>query len=111
MSAVPFKTDLLLPCLCGYKPDHYLVAYGPKPYIVWCPTCQKRNWKQLGDYYMNIIDEWNNNVRLRTKEELEAQSEADYQKKLAEHRENIRNGEDVNSRYYRNPIYNYEYDK
>lgn len=107
---VEIKTDLLLPCLCGYKPDHYKIAYGRKPYFIWCPVCQKQNWKSLGDLPINIINKWNNNVRIKTVEELKIQSEADYQKKLAEYRQDIKNGEDVNSRYYKNPIYNYKYD-
>ncbi len=71
---VTFKTDELLPCLCGYIPDHYSVAYGRTPYSIFCPTCIKQNWRAVGGNPKNIISEWNNNVRLKTKEELKTQS-------------------------------------
>lgn len=72
MSAVKFKTDKLLPCLCGFKPTHFIVAYGPTPYSIWCPNCKKQteNYKLIGGCEQDIIDLWNNIVRSKSKEEL-----------------------------------------
>ena len=71
---VKIKTDELLPCLCGGKPTYYEIAYGRTPYIVFCPDCKKRNWRGIGGSTMNIINEWNKNVRLKTKEDLSKES-------------------------------------
>ena len=71
---VDFKTDELIPCLCGFKPDHYSVSYGPTPYDVFCPECKKQaslftKYKVSGSP-SGIISYWNNHCAKMTKEEL-----------------------------------------
>lgn len=73
MADVEIKTDQLNPCLCGFNPDHYTIAYGRTPYIVWCPNCQKRNLQGVGGNGQNIIDHWNNDGAGKTVEELKSE--------------------------------------
>lgn len=56
------KTDKLKKCICGFKPDHYSVAYGRTPYSVFCPNCNKQT-KGKGGVSQNIVDYWNETAR------------------------------------------------
>lgn len=58
---IDVKTDKLLPCHCGKKPDHYSIGYGRTPYYVNCVDCIPRT-KYVGGcggYEGHIIDWWN----------------------------------------------------
>lgn len=72
MPAVNFKTDKLISCLCGFKPEYYSVLYGPTPYTIFCPICikQTQHYKRIGGCEQNIIDLWNNIVSRYSKQEL-----------------------------------------
>lgn len=58
MSLVKIPTDQLLPCHCGFKPDHYSISYGSAPYCVFCPEC-KRQIDGVGGESGAIIPWWN----------------------------------------------------
>lgn len=80
-----FPTDELVPCMCGFKPDHYEVNYGPTPYIVFCHGCKRgTNFTlcEVSGSPLNIIDYWNNHVANKTKEELRAEVVAREKAKL-----------------------------
>ena len=55
------KTDELITCECGSKPDHYSIEYGRTPYMVVCPGCKKQTnrYRQIGGLADNIIKFWN----------------------------------------------------
>lgn len=70
---VDVKTDELLPCKCGQEIKKYSVGYGHSPYIIFCPNCEKQTG--LSPYLItgsisNLIDFWNNKLRLQTKKEI-----------------------------------------
>ena len=73
---VKFDTDQLLPCMCGFKPDHYSVFYGPTPYEISCPSCKKHlgqaKCKVTGSPD-NAIDYWNSHIRHITADQLNAE--------------------------------------
>lgn len=69
-----FKTDKLIPCVCGFKPDHYSVAYGKTPYDVFCPVCKKQTTFAkclITGWHGNLIDYWNNHIAMMTLDEME----------------------------------------
>ena len=88
---VDIKTDELLPCLCGFKPDHYSIAYGSTPYDVFCPNCKKQftfsKYAVTGNKE-NAIHYWNNYIRLKTIEEIEFDYEHAKGERKAEEDEN-----------------------
>jgi hypothetical protein len=36
-----FKSNDIMPCQCGYRPEFYTVAYGTTPYSIHCKNCKK----------------------------------------------------------------------
>jgi len=69
-----FKTDELIPCVCGFKPDHYSIAYGSTPYDVFCPECKKQtNFAKclITGWYGHLVDYWNNHIAGITLVEME----------------------------------------
>lgn len=74
MSQVDFKTDELIPCQCGFKPDHYSIGYGRTPYDIYCPNCKKQSQfakcQVTGSHY-NLIDYWNKHVAGLTLEQMQ----------------------------------------
>lgn len=71
-----FKTNQLLECKCGFKPDHYNVYYGRTPYDVICPVCKKQTTMakcKVTNNPMNLISYWNDHIRHLTLEEMEAE--------------------------------------
>jgi hypothetical protein len=56
------NTDELLPCHCGFKPDHYSIGYSRAPYYVNCMSCRKL-LSGVGGPSENIIDWWNDHGR------------------------------------------------
>lgn len=69
---VDFVTDRILPCQCGFKPDHYIVGYGMTPYDIHCVPCGKQ--LALAKCLVtgspdNAIDYWNKHVAHLTNEE------------------------------------------
>ena len=82
------KTDKLLPCLCGYKPDSYSTGYGSEPWCIWGPNCKKQTnftHHYISNHVNNLFDYWNNYVRLKSKRQLAALGrEFDKRKKAQE---------------------------
>ena len=66
------KTDKLDPCRCGFKPDHYSIAYGSTPYSVFCPNCDKQAC-EVGGPSKDIISFWNDVVSNYKKEKFDGQ--------------------------------------
>jgi hypothetical protein len=69
-----FNTDELKPCICGFKPNHYSVWYGPTPYDIVCPNCRKQSARTkclVTGWVGHLIDYWNKHVAGMTKEELD----------------------------------------
>lgn len=59
---VDFPCICLAPCRCGFKPTSYSVAYGRRPYDVFCPTCRRQATSYcdgVGGYWWNIVWLWN----------------------------------------------------
>ena len=74
MTQVKFKTDKLLECRCGFKPNHYTVGYGSTPYDVWCPNCKKQTTLAkclVTSHSNNLFDYWNTHIRHLTKEDVD----------------------------------------
>lgn len=70
---VDFKSEEIKPCRCGFKPDHYSVAYGRTPYDINCPNCKKQTAMakcMVTGWYANVIDYWNQHIRHITKEQI-----------------------------------------
>lgn len=70
---VEFKTDELVPCRCGFKPDHFTIGYGRTPYDVFCPVCKKQSVHakcKVTNHHENAIDYWNKIVSKMTVEEI-----------------------------------------
>jgi hypothetical protein len=71
-------TDELVPCQCGFKPDHYSVYYSRTPYDIWCPNCRKQlnfaRCKVTGNHE-NAIDYWNSHLAVLTLSEIEQEVE------------------------------------
>lgn len=73
MSRVDFKIDQLVPCQCGFKPDHFDIGYGRTPYDIYCPVCKKQSSMakcKITGSHLNLIDYWNKHVSKLTKEEM-----------------------------------------
>ncbi len=73
---VDIKTDKLKDCNCGGKMDHYSVAYGSTPYILYCYKCEKSH--TMSPYEVtgneeNLIDFWNNHLADMTIEQIKAE--------------------------------------
>ena len=71
-----FKTDELLPCRCGFKPDHYSVYYGRTPYDVFCPDCKKQLARAkclVTGWAGHAIDYWNTHLCFITLEEMNSE--------------------------------------
>lgn len=71
---IKFKTDELIPCVCGFKPDHYSVAYGNTPYDIFCPECKKQTCLAkclITGWHGHLIDYWNNHIAVMTLEEID----------------------------------------
>ena len=69
-----FKTDELIPCICGFKPDHYNIAYGRTPYDIFCPNCKKQTTLAkcyITGWHGHLIDYWNKHIAKLTLKELE----------------------------------------
>ncbi len=64
-------TNCLARCRCGFKPDHYSIGYGPRPYDVFCPTCRRQVTSycdSLGGYWWNIVWLWDKIAPLTDRE-------------------------------------------
>ena len=57
------ETESINPCVCGYKPDHYSIAYGRAPYSIYCKGCKKQfmNGSNVSKVF---IEQWNSVIRL-----------------------------------------------
>lgn len=69
--SAPFKNmqldipnDKIKPCECGYKPDHFTIGYGRKPYSIACLGCGKSLHEGTNDENI-IIKAWNRDYRKR----------------------------------------------
>lgn len=82
MCASTFKTDELIPCQCGFKPDSYKVYYGRTPYDVICPVCHKQTTMakcKVTGCNGNVIDYWNSHIAKMTLAEMEAEAKEFYE--------------------------------
>ena len=73
-----WETDELIPCQCGYKPDHYSIYYSRTPYDVFCPVCKKQlNFAKckVTGHHGNAIDYWNRHLAGLTLEQMEKEVE------------------------------------
>ena len=81
------KTDELVPCQCGFKPDHVSIGYSRTPYDVFCPTCKKQTQFAkcaTTGHIGNAIDYWNNHVAKLTLEEMKEEYSSVKKDKLIE---------------------------
>src|SRR5688572_11855072 len=89
-----YSTDELVPCKCGFKPDHYSIYYGQTPYDVWCPRCKKQlsfARCRVTGHHSHAIDYWNKHLFKLTIEELEAEVvEFEEERRVAEASEGMR---------------------
>jgi hypothetical protein len=87
-------TDQLVPCQCGFKPDHYSIYYSRTPYDVVCSNCKKQlNFARckVTGHHMHVIDYWNKHLAALTKEEFDAEvAEFQEEREIAEANEGMR---------------------
>lgn len=58
------KTEKLLPCYCGGRPDNFSIGYGSTPYYINCPKCRKLVHGGSG-VVNHFIEAWNRDYRHR----------------------------------------------
>lgn len=101
-----WPTNELIPCQCGFKPDHYSIYYSSTPYDVYCPTCKKQlNFARckVTGWHGHAIDYWNSHLAALTFEEMEEES-----RKFREERKKMEDREGARAREY---AYYWEKDK
>jgi ribosomal protein L34E len=66
-------TDELVPCQCGFKPNHWSIYYSKTPYDIVCKNCKKQQAFAkcaITGHHENAIDYWNKHIASLTLKQM-----------------------------------------